>query len=1017
MTVEQLQVWFVDHKNDENYQHKGMSVKEFDKRANAAFFKLPKDQQEKVASVCTAYGLTDLPFAIRCRFLAQTNLFALCKLLEKYNDVSAKKYTWIDGTIHNTHEEICNAFFVRKDPTVKTFKQFADEYIDKKERLLLIPRGCFKALDLDTEIPTPDGFKRMGDIEVGDSVFGDDGKACKVVGTSEVFTDRKCYEIKFSSGETIVADADHLWVTDAKKDRENSKGVNGKNYGPRPSIKTTQQIADTVFCRKEHNHRVHLTAPIQGEDKEYNISPYVLGCWLGDGTSSNSNLTCYDPQIIDEIRAEGEVIREAPYCEYLFVFNGGKGHKDFKMRSGVSFASRLRKKNLNDNKHIPEEYLLGSYAQRLALLQGLMDTDGTCSVAGQSTFTNTNRLLAQQVRRLIASLGFKPNAICEYDASLDGVIVGKAYQVGFIAYKDTPVFRLERKRLRQRAPRKAVLSKYRRIVSVTEVSSRPTKCIAVDSPNHTYLVGQSYIPTHNSSCNMADTVQWLICYSETTILVLTGVLKLAKDFVKEIKGHFELEDADLDSQSFYGTKNPAKPRARMEGISLFQVLFAEHCIAQEEGKAYEFQTPASLFIDKECSVFAASIDQNLSGWHVGVMKLDDVVTNENSCTVDRIDGVNKQVSINNAMLHPYGFYDVIGTWYNSGDVYGNYLKHIEKCVKEGEDVTMLVYLRPAWWANENARKLGKIESEMVESDWDLLFNEPGRLTYKFLRAKKSLDPDGFAIKYLNDPTQVHRIKFPRELMIRRTVTSNQLPQQGMVVCTVDTAYSTKSWADYTVILTSLIYGGRFYIIDMKRGRFNEYELPQVIAANGLQWKPSRICIEDSVGVKWLGKETYREMDKLKIRIPIEFVPLGKGSKGTAKDQKAKPVLRYLGDERLLFVNQCTGLEEIYTELEKFGTAAGTHDDIVSALSILVEQFATYADMEGRQTQSLPSFVSDQAAKQHYDMVYGQGVFSKVYTQKSFEASMAHPELNPQEAIQATQAVSVSYFDPLQGLFD
>src|ERR1019366_7186181 len=222
-------------------------------------------------------------------------------------------------------------------------------------------------------------------------------------------------------------------------------------------------------------------------------------------------------------------------------------------------------------------------------------------------------------------------------------------------------------------------------------------------------------------------------------------------------------------------------------------------------------------------------------------------------------------------------------------------------------------------------------------------------------------------------------------MMRRTIHSNMLPQTGMIVCTVDTAYSTKSWADYTVILTALIYGGRFYIIDMKRGRYNEYELPQIIAANASQWKPKRICIEDSVGVKWLGKEVYREMEKLRLRVPIEFVPLGQGNKGNAKEQKAKPVLRYLGDERLLFANQCAGLAEIYDELEKFGTAGGTHDDIVSALSILVEQFASYADMEGRVTSASASFVPNQKTKEFYDQTYGGDVFSKVYTQRSWAA--------------------------------
>lgn len=524
-----------------------------------------------------------------------------------------------------------------------------------------------------------------------------------------------------------------------------------------------------------------------------------------------------------------------------------------------------------------------------------------------------------------------------------------------------------------------------------------------------------------SSMDMADVVQWIISFPEVTILVLTGVLDLAKDFVKEIKGHFELEDAGTEQVNLFHSKKSVKPRTMLDGTpSLFQVLFPEHCIPQEEGKSYEFQTPAVAITDKECTVMAASIDQNLSGWHVGIMKLDDVVTNENSRTIDRIKNINKQISINKAMLHPYGFYDKIGTWYDAEDTYGKDIKNEAKRVKDGDESILSIYLRAAWWPTEEAKKIGKIEAEMLATDYVYWFDSDDsgmpQLDFKKLRYEQKDDPEGFAIKYLNDPTQVHRIKFPRELMIRRTITANMLPQQGMIVTTVDTAYSTKSWADYTVIMTALIYGGRFYIIDMKRGRYNEFELPQIIAANALQWKPKRVCIEDSVGVKWLGKEVYREMDKLRIRVPIEFVPLGQGSKGNAKEQKAKPVLRYLGDERLLFTNQCVGLEEIYNELEKFGTAASTHDDIVSALSILVEQFASYADMEGKTTAASMSFVPDQKTKNYYDQIYGEGVFGKVYTQHSFNAAMANPELSMAEAAQAQKAVEQSYSDPLADLF-
>ena len=516
-----------------------------------------------------------------------------------------------------------------------------------------------------------------------------------------------------------------------------------------------------------------------------------------------------------------------------------------------------------------------------------------------------------------------------------------------------------------------------------------------------------------SSIDMADTVQYIINWPEVTIIILTGVLQLAKDFVSEIKGFFKLEDGDEESINLFDTKKSIKPRTLTDGTTfLFQCLFAEHCIAKDDGKESEFQTPASDHVGTGSTVWAASIDQNLSGWHAGVMKLDDVVTNENSRTIDRIININKQVSINKAMLVPYGFYDKIGTWYDQCDTYGQDMKHIALCVKQGDPVKTKVYLRPAWWPNLAAAKAGKVESEMLESDWELWFNAPGQLTYEFLKGE-SHDVEGFAVKYLNDPTKAHVVKFPRELLVRKTINSNLIPQMGLVVTCIDTAYSVKSWADFTVIITALIYGGRFYIIDMKRGRFNEIELPCIIASVVNQWRPSRLCIEDSVGVKWLGKEIYKEMDKLRVRVPIEFVPLGQGNKANAKDMKAKPVLRYLGDDRLLFANQCVGLEELYTELSNFGTAAGTHDDIVSALSILVDQFSSYADMEGKRQTASPDFVISSQAKQQYDHIYGKGSYNACFTQKSANMALNNPDLPIEEAVKSEQATSTGYSDPFE----
>jgi phage terminase large subunit-like protein len=525
-----------------------------------------------------------------------------------------------------------------------------------------------------------------------------------------------------------------------------------------------------------------------------------------------------------------------------------------------------------------------------------------------------------------------------------------------------------------------------------------------------------------SSIDIADCVQWLVTFPETTILILTGIYALAKDFVGELSSHFILEEIGRDSKD----KPKYGPKKFIDGTqSIFQIIFAEHTVTPNEVRDTEFQTPASLIRDKEPSVMAASIEQNLSGWHFLLMKIDDVVTNENSLTIARLESVNHQVDVNRAMLHPYGFFDLIGTWYDESDVYGLSIKNEEKLAEEmglkhqvhgsvwdgyfNSDVTMKIYLRSAWWPTPEAKKLGKIEEEMTEKDWTLFF--PDRLPYKFLIKEKKKSPEGFAIKYENNPRKVHQVKFPRELLLRRTIPANQLPQAGLIVSAVDTAYSTKSWADYTVMVTALIYGGRFYIIDCIRGRYNEYDLPKVIAGAGYKWKPKRIAIEDSIGVKWFSRELKREMDTLQISIPIEYVSLGLGTKAKSKELKAKPVVRLLGDERMFFSNASAGLDEIYKELENFGTASGTHDDVVSALSVLVDQFGGYADMDSRVSQINTDFNADQKSRLRHDLIYGLGPFSK------YNALEQNQSENPRTAFEIeNRPVEETECDPLAELF-
>ncbi len=356
----------------------------------------------------------------------------------------------------------------------------------------LVARLEGKALALDTPIPTPTGWRTMGELEPGDVVFDESGAPTTIVAATAPMLGRPCREVIFSDGTRIVADAEHQWVTVDK---------NGRRYGrQRVEVRTTDQIARTIRVNGEMNHHVPLAGPVQYPDRvDLPIEPYTLGAWLGDGTTTAAAITTADEEILEQISGDGYAVRRLAYAPYLYRIGGTGETRDVRTgryeRNG-SLSSRLRDLGMRDGKYVPRPYLAAGPGQRLALLQGLMDTDGYVDdVAGRCEFTSTNEGLADSMVELAASLGFRP-VKTEGLATLDGREIGPKYRVKFTP--DRPVFRLARKLARQKSAT-ARFHRFRAIDAVREVPSVPVRCIQVASARGVFLASRSFIPTHNSS--------------------------------------------------------------------------------------------------------------------------------------------------------------------------------------------------------------------------------------------------------------------------------------------------------------------------------------------------------------------------------------------------------------------------------------------------------------------------------------------------------------------------------------
>lgn len=386
--------------------------------------------------------------------------------------------------------------------------------------------GSGKLLPLDLPIPTPYGWKLNGELVAGDEVFGRNGQVIRVLKAWPIQTPRKSYELEFDDGSVLTAADTHLWLTyDAKelaaltrlsegfrarrrsrrpsrvcgrKSRRFTEAVRARNslrnheYKPAPegTVRTTETIVNSLRTASGRvNHAIPVCLPAQCPHVDVPLDPYVLGVWLGDGCATESQVTSADAEVIEQVRRAGwNVTRHSDPISF-----GIPGLRRVLKRLGVF-----------GNKHVPAVYLRSSQSQRLALLQGLMDTDGHATKQGTLEFTSTNRRLAEAVHELACSLGSKVSR-SEGRAMLYGRDCGPKYRVRWSA--SYPCFRLPRKAARQRIDGHRRTIEFRYVVGAKEVKSVPMRCITVDSADGLYLCGRSFIPTHNTWALLIEAVR------------------------------------------------------------------------------------------------------------------------------------------------------------------------------------------------------------------------------------------------------------------------------------------------------------------------------------------------------------------------------------------------------------------------------------------------------------------------------------------------------------------------------
>lgn len=432
-----------------------------------------------------------------------------------------------------------------------------------------------------------------------------------------------------------------------------------------------------------------------------------------------------------------------------------------------------------------------------------------------------------------------------------------------------------------------------------------------------------------STLNGIDAVQWVLNFPNIRILFMTADTDLSETFLKEFKSRFIIKEVP----------------------SFMNIFFPEFCVEDTKlalGNVSEFTTPARTNKDiSEPTVTASSIDSTLSGHHYDVLKSDDVISNRNSGSDDLLLKLYKNFYINKKTLMPYGYLDIIGTRYNTLDLYGKILENnVGEIVHLKDEESGLL---PSWEYIENkdsglqivigraiVPKAGVLKDikELLEEEAILLF--PEYLTFKKLRKEWHENEPASEGQYNQNPRPKSTTTFDLPLLHRQTVEHTKIPYSGPITITWDFAFSKKKGRDYsTGCVVRWNDKGHAFIIDLIRDKFLPTDLAKAVVKLAKDWRPQIIGIEKSMGADFLESEIIRQAQD--TGIPEVMSVCGRIDWYKPDNQKDAKTIRmaslhpWLVDGRMWFAKFLPYLDVLYDEFQDCMTSHH-HDDIPDVIS-------------------------------------------------------------------------------------
>lgn len=425
-------------------------------------------------------------------------------------------------------------------------------------------------VEISTTVLTTTGWTTIGELQVGDFVYDENGEPTEVLAKSAIEQERT-FLLTMSDGERVIAGENHLWNVATERDRShyanakphaqakrrmnrpsravpqdqkqlkallkgNGRGLSvGTSEGisiansrraetqrelkPEPNIWDYTRIVKTLdLLALRETERKRLSIPnanplkTTGEWKS-RIPPYTLGVWLGDGLSDTGDICSGDEDIESlesELRADGWTVTR------IRTISEGRKNPYHVVRcnlnDGTSLKSLLKAEAFLGNKHIPEWVINAPFADRQSILGGFCDTDGHVDERGRIQFMLANESMVEAVHTLFWSIGCVPTAIRHKKTTNQTAgFSGDAWRFD-VSQCGEYIFRFPRKRDKLHTiniAKSVNRSEYRSIIEITEIEPVDMQCIQVANPRGLFRIGRTFLTTHNSDALIMAASQYV----------------------------------------------------------------------------------------------------------------------------------------------------------------------------------------------------------------------------------------------------------------------------------------------------------------------------------------------------------------------------------------------------------------------------------------------------------------------------------------------------------------------------